>query len=74
MGVTCKQQEQEWLKEQLEKFIEILPRYQIYARVLQMVLDKAVKEHTPLAIVQTRPKSIASFGEKALLKKHVGRY
>jgi len=71
---TKNQKEQEWLKEQLEKFIKILPSYRIYARVLQTVLDKAVKKYTPLAIVQTRSKSIASFGEKALLKKHVGRY
>jgi ppGpp synthetase/RelA/SpoT-type nucleotidyltranferase len=74
MNPTKNREEQKWLKEQLQKFIEILPRYQKYALVLQEVLDKAVKKYTPLAIVQTRPKSIASFGEKALLKKHVGRY
>ena len=69
-----KREEQEWLKEQLQKFIEILPGYQNYARVLKTVLEKAVKKHTPLAIVQTRAKSIASFGEKALQKKHINRY
>jgi ppGpp synthetase/RelA/SpoT-type nucleotidyltranferase len=74
MDVTSKQEEQEWLKEQVEEFIKILPSYRIYARVLQTVLDKAVKRYMPLAIVKTRSKSIASFGEKALLKKHVGRY
>ncbi len=74
MDGTKKQEEQEWLKEQLEKFKKVLPGYQTYARVLQMVLEKAVKKYSPLAIVQTRPKSIASFGEKALQKKHVNRY
>jgi len=74
MDVTCKQKEQEWLKRQLTELKKTLPRYRTYARVLQKVLNKAVKKYAPLAIVQTRPKSIASFGEKALLKKHVGRY
>ncbi len=71
---TENQAERKWLKEQLDKFQIVIPRYQMYARVLQKVLDKAIKKHTPLAIVQTRPKSIVSFGEKALLKKHANQY
>lgn len=74
MDMTKKQEEQKWLREQLQEFIRVLPEYQTYARVLQAVLDKATKKYSPLAIVQTRPKSIASFGEKALRKKHVNRY
>lgn len=74
MVKTDKQTDQEWLKEQLEKFREVRPCYQKYAEVLYQVLDKAVKKYTPLSIIQTRAKSIASFGEKAILKKRVGRY
>ena len=69
MDGTNKQEEQEWLKGQHKQFITMLPRYQAYARVLQAVLEMAVKKYAPLAIVQTRPKSIAGFGEKALRKK-----
>ncbi len=74
MSVASGQQEQKWLKEQLEKLTEIINKYETYAGKLQEVLEKAVAEYTPLAIVQTRPKSITSFGEKALLKKQTGRY
>jgi ppGpp synthetase/RelA/SpoT-type nucleotidyltranferase len=74
MAKTDKQTDQAWLKEQLEKFREVLPCYQKYAEVLQQVLEKAAKKYTPLASVQTRAKSIASFGEKAILKRKVGRY
>jgi ppGpp synthetase/RelA/SpoT-type nucleotidyltranferase len=74
MAKTDKPTEQEWLKEQIRKFKKVLPDYETYAKVLQQVLVKAVKTYVPLAIVQTRPKSIASFGEKAVLKKRVGRY
>ncbi len=74
MNGSKNRESQRWLKEQLEKFIVILPVYQRYAVVLREVLETATKKITPLAIVQTRPKSIVSFGEKALLKKHAGRY
>ena len=74
MDVTGKQGEQEWLDEQLQKFIEILPKYQTYNNVLKMILEKVVKKYTPLAIVLTRPKSITSFGEKALQKNRINRY
>jgi len=74
MDMNKRQEEQEWLREQLDKFTKVLPKYQTCAVVLQTVLDKAIKKYSPLAIVQTRPKSIVSFGEKALLKKHANRY
>lgn len=74
MDEAKKKEDQAWLEEQLREFLKILPRYQTYARVMQEVLEKAVKKYTPLAIVQTRPKAIASFGEKAMRKKQVGRY
>jgi ppGpp synthetase/RelA/SpoT-type nucleotidyltranferase len=44
------------------------------AQVLQQVLEKAARQFAPLAILQTRPKAIPSFVEKAIRKKKVGRY
>ena len=61
--------DRKWLSQQIKEFVKVQNRYKIYADVLQNVLEKAVKIYAPLSIVQTRPKSIASFGEKALRKK-----
>jgi ppGpp synthetase/RelA/SpoT-type nucleotidyltranferase len=61
--------DEKWLSQQINEFVKIKNRYQIYSDVLQNVLEKAVQIYAPLSIVQTRPKSIASFGEKALRKK-----
>lgn len=69
MNRPNKQEEQEWLREQITKYVEMFTRYQTYAQVLREVLEKAVKKHAPLAIVQTRSKPIAGFGEKALRKR-----
>ena len=44
------------------------------AEALQQVLMKAARQSVPLAIIQTRPKAIPSFVEKAIRKKKVGRY
>lgn len=67
-------QDQRWLGEQLEKFVEVVDSYRTYSITLQEVFSKAVKRHAPGAIVEVRAKSIASFGEKALLKRRSGRY
>jgi len=74
MDGTNKQEQREWLREQIKKYKRMLPKYRKYTRVLREVLEKAIRKNAPLAIVQTRPKSIASFGEKALRKKHANRY
>ncbi len=65
-----KQDEMEWLEDQIKEFVEVLPRYVRYANILERILRSACKKYSPLAIIQTRPKSIASFGEKAIRKKH----
>jgi ppGpp synthetase/RelA/SpoT-type nucleotidyltranferase len=62
--------EMEWLEEQIDRFSEVLPRYVKYAEILQKILRSACKKYSPLSIIQTRPKSVASFGEKAIRKKH----
>jgi ppGpp synthetase/RelA/SpoT-type nucleotidyltranferase len=59
-----------WLREQVEKYEHVFPQYRLYAETLQKVLEKAAKRYAPLAIVQSRPKSIASFAEKSLRKRH----
>ncbi len=69
MAEIDKKADQKWAREQMKKYMEIFPRYEAYAWVLQKVLEKAAKKYAPLAIVQTRPKLIASFGEKSQRKK-----
>lgn len=62
--------ENQWACEQNEKYQAVYPRYAAYAQTLQKVLEKAVKQAAPLAIIQTRPKAIPSFAEKAIRKKN----
>src|SRR5512140_2059384 len=62
--------ENEWACEQNEKYRLVRPRYAAFARTLQDVLENAVKRAAPLAIIQTRPKAIPSFAEKAIRKKN----
>ncbi len=58
-----------WLADQVERYEAVLPRYERYAQVLDAVLRRAVADLAPLAIVQTRRKSVASFAEKCLRKR-----
>ncbi len=67
--VEDKELERLWACEQIDKYREVSSRYLAYAQTLQQVLEKAARQCAPLAIVQTRPKSIASFAEKAQRKK-----
>jgi len=60
---------QEWTRRQVEEYKKRCKNYKLYAEVLERVLKKAAKNLAPLAIVQTRPKSIASFAEKCQRKK-----
>jgi ppGpp synthetase/RelA/SpoT-type nucleotidyltranferase len=58
-----------WLEGQVKQYAEKYPRYQAYAKALDEVLKLTARRIAPLAIVQVRPKSIASFAEKALRKR-----
>lgn len=58
-----------WVSNQVDQFVAMLPRYDQYAMVLDQVLRKATAELAPLAIVQTRRKSVTSFAEKCLRKR-----
>lgn len=62
----------QWVNAQIEAYRQVYPRYAQTAQMLQAVLAKASKGLAPLAIIQTRPKSIASFAEKTQRKK--GKY
>jgi ppGpp synthetase/RelA/SpoT-type nucleotidyltranferase len=74
MVSTSQNQEQQWVHQQIAAYRQVYPRYANTARVLQQVLEKASKQYAPLAIIQTRPKAIPSFTEKAIRKKKAGRY
>ena len=59
-----------WLGAQVAEYKEAFPHYQLYAQILEGFLKWAASELAPLAIVQSRPKSITSFAEKAWRKRH----
>jgi ppGpp synthetase/RelA/SpoT-type nucleotidyltranferase len=66
---TAATADRDWLADQVERYAALYPNYQEYARVLGEILRGGARQLAPLAIVQTRPKSIASFAEKALRKR-----
>ncbi len=74
MTQTKRENDREWASEQIAKYQDVFPRYAKLAVTLQRVLENATQQHAPLAIVQTRPKALASFAEKALRQKKAGRY
>lgn len=59
----------EWLAEQVEAYNHVFPQYECYADVLKRALEIAVVTLCPGAVVEARPKSIASFAGKALRKR-----
>ncbi len=59
-----------WTQAQIAQYELAFPRYQQYADTLHSVLNQATKKHAPHAIVQARPKAIASFAEKIQRKRH----
>lgn len=62
-----------WLAGQVKTFVGRRGDYKAFAQALEEVLERAVARHAPLAIVQTRVKSVASFAEKALRKAAAAR-
>jgi ppGpp synthetase/RelA/SpoT-type nucleotidyltranferase len=69
MSHTIDETDREWTRRQVEEYEKRLPSYLLFAKVLGQVLEKAAGKYAPLAIIQTRPKSIASFAEKCQRKK-----
>ncbi|MGD2215748.1 MAG: RyR domain-containing protein [Gemmatimonadales bacterium] len=71
MADPGREQVRQWLAGQVKEYRKKkYPRYKRCAEVLAEVLQLAGRELAPLAIVQTREKSVASFAEKALRKMH----
>lgn len=63
----------DWYRDQIEQYMQVLPRYTLYGKTLQQVLEKATAKLAPQAIVQTRPKAIAGFSEKIIRKSAEGK-
>ena len=59
----------EWLERQTTQFSRIAPALASYATELRRILQSAAVDLGPLAIVQVRTKSPASFAQKALKKQ-----
>jgi len=68
MGSSKKEAQTQMLREQVKMYAQLFPRYSLYAETLVKIFEKASKKYAPLAIVQARPKAIASFAEKILRK------
>ncbi|HYA33496.1 MAG TPA: RyR domain-containing protein [Candidatus Bathyarchaeia archaeon] len=58
-----------WYREQIENYSRVAPRYKELAKVLDEILTAVADRYAPLAIVQTRPKSLSSFAEKIIRKR-----
>lgn len=69
MTEEAKALEIEWAQRQIEQYRALLPRYQCYAETLRQTLALAARHYAPEAIVQARPKAIASFAEKIQRKR-----
>lgn len=57
-----------WHKDQIDAYTREFRHYQAYAQVLERILKHACELYAPLAIVQSRPKTVSSFAEKAIRK------
>lgn len=58
-----------WLEAQVAEYTRLLPAYERLATRLDRTLRETAGRLAPVAIVQTRAKSIASFAEKSLRKR-----
>ncbi len=58
-----------WVRDQVTRYGSVQHRYQGFAETLHAILARAASELAPLAIVQTRAKSIPSFAGKILRKR-----
>jgi len=61
--------DEEWVKLHVPRFEKIRLRYGIYEKFLKIVLQAACGTLAPLAIIEARTKSLASFAEKIIRKR-----
>lgn len=60
----------QWHREQVRVYAKREhPIYRLYARLLEAMLRHVCNQRAPLALVQARPKSIASFAGKAMRRR-----
>jgi ppGpp synthetase/RelA/SpoT-type nucleotidyltranferase len=64
-------EEQRWAGEQIDEYRRRLAGYERYAVALKELLVAAARSLAPLAIVESRAKSIASFGQKIWRRRDV---
>jgi ppGpp synthetase/RelA/SpoT-type nucleotidyltranferase len=60
--------ERQWHRDRCAEYKAECPIYQAYASFLEKILKVACRDQAPMAIVQARPKSFASFAEKMARK------
>ncbi|MGD2175641.1 MAG: hypothetical protein PVJ27_09575, partial [Candidatus Brocadiaceae bacterium] len=69
MAVSPPTLDPDWVRQQVRRYSEVRPLYEEYARVLARTLKAATRSRAPMAIVETRAKSVASFAEKVQRKR-----
>lgn len=72
-AVTLSRRDKAWARRQVKAFTARRPLYVRYAELLERVLEGAVRDYDPHAIVQVRAKTISSFAEKIWRKRDVHR-
>jgi ppGpp synthetase/RelA/SpoT-type nucleotidyltranferase len=71
MANALREEERRWAEEQLDEYRRRLPAYERYAVALKDLLVAAASGLAPLAVVESRAKSIASFGQKIWRRRDV---
>lgn len=71
METSAQTEATDWVQQQVERHTQVCEKYKLYADVLAKVLACAARKLAPLAIVQTRTKSLPSFAEKIVRKRHL---
>ena len=61
--------DEQWVALHVPRFKDIHPGYEVYEQFIEAALKEACRKLAPLAIVNARAKSIASFAEKILRKR-----
>lgn len=61
--------DKEWTRRQVEAYRRHMNDYKLFGEVLERILRQVAARLAPMAIVQTRHKTIASFAEKCQRKK-----
>lgn len=69
--IEADKQKLRWVQQQINEYKRVFPRYKLYARTLQNVLEKVVSNYSPAAIIQSRAKTIPSFADKIQRKRTV---